>query len=354
MSKYTTNMCKGIAIILMYIHHLFYSWDTIEGYNIVFAPFSADRMIWIASICKVCVSIFVFLTGYGYVMSSKGAEEDIGEKNIKRFYRLMFGFWFIFILAQMTSFLGRSQVEVYGKDVFYVAYYFIIDALGMANFFGTPTFNDTWWYMPYAILLVFITPLLIKFIRTYGEVGIIIAVMLPNFMGFQTEKSFWRYLLALVLGIYCAEFNILQKSFNIFKKRRFLEFLIIMISSGLLILIRQRIGIYYITEPLLATVIIYIVYRYIGKIKGVRGVLDFIGKHSMNMFLLHTFIKAYYFGNFTYSFKYWWLIVFMLILSTLLISILIEFMKRCIKYNRLERYVAERSIRIIKALDWKY
>lgn len=44
----------------------------------------------------------------------------------------------------------------------------------------------------------------------------------------------------------------------------------------------------------------------------------------MNMFLTHSFVKAYFLNDFTYSFRYPELIILVLILDTLLISWLID------------------------------
>lgn len=357
MDKRTTNICKGIAIILMYFHHLYYSLDTIQQYEIFYSPFTMNTIIWIAEVCKVCVSIFVFLTGYGYVMSGKSGKEDIKTKSVRRCFRLMFGFWFIFIVAQLTSGLGRSRIEVYGEDLFQRIFCFIIDGLGLANCFGTPTFNATWWYVPYAILLIFVTPFIIKVVQKYGWISIIVAIMLPKFLlgGDSVEITFWRYLLALVLGIYCAEFSVFQRISAFVKKKKLIvpELMILSIGGIILCVIRQKIGMYYVVEPILAMVVCYISYRYISRIRGLRAGLSFLGKHSMNLFLMHTFIKAYYFADFTYSFRYWWLILLVLIADTLAISILIEYLKKLIRYNRAEKMANEKVLKILSFIEYK-
>lgn len=159
MGKEYTYICKGIALLMMYFHHLFYSYESFEGYGINFFPLTGEIVIHIAWICKACVAIFVFLTGYGY---AKGNSEDNYVKNtIRRYFKLMFGFWFIYILAIITSFLGRTPVEVYGKDMKSI-FYALLDFMGMAFFTETPTYNATWWYMSLAVLFILITPLILK------------------------------------------------------------------------------------------------------------------------------------------------------------------------------------------------
>lgn len=60
-----TNYCKGIAIIFMVIHHLFWNVPNI-GYMV--GDMALSQRIGI--IGKVCVSIFLFLSGIGLYKSS--------------------------------------------------------------------------------------------------------------------------------------------------------------------------------------------------------------------------------------------------------------------------------------------
>ena len=65
------------------------------------------------------------------------------------------------------------------------------------------------------------------------------------------------------------------------------------------------------------------------------AILAFIGKHSMNMYLTHTFICSYFFHDFIYGFKYPVLIFIMLFSMSLLLSILVEYVKKSIGFYRL-------------------
>lgn len=79
-----------------------------------------------------------------------------------------------------------------------------------------------------------------------------------------------------------------------------------------------------IIDPYLALVICVISYLCFSNIKIVSDFLDVIGKHSMNMFLTHSFVMAYFLNNFTYSFKWPELILLVLLIDTLIISYIIE------------------------------
>ena len=87
---------------------------------------------------------------------------------------------------------------------------------------------------------------------------------------------------------------------------------------------------------------IFLVYLYIVKIPVLRGVLSFLGKYSMNVFLLHTFYRSYYLNDFIYSFKYASLIVFVLLALSLATSIVIEFIKQKTGFNRIVKKICAR------------
>ena len=55
----------------------------------------------------------------------------------------------------------------------------------------------------------------------------------------------------------------------------------------------------------------------------------------MNMFLTHTMIRGYWYHDFTYSFNSAWLDTLVLLVITVIVSIVIENVKRMCGYNRL-------------------
>jgi peptidoglycan/LPS O-acetylase OafA/YrhL len=75
--------------------------------------------------------------------------------------------------------------------------------------------------------------------------------------------------------------------------------------------------------------------EFITYIPRVRNFLIFLGKHSMNIYLVHTFIRAYYFRDFLYSFRYAPIIVVLLMGISVAISIVIEALKKLIRYDTL-------------------
>lgn len=56
----------------------------------------------------------------------------------------------------------------------------------------------------------------------------------------------------------------------------------------------------------------------------VSKILEYVDKHSMNIFLVHTLIFEYYFQEQIYSLKHWGIILFVVFIISLSVSIVIE------------------------------
>lgn len=63
---------------------------------------------------------------------------------------------------------------------------------------------------------------------------------------------------------------------------------------------------HYALQPLIS---IFYCRKYIIRIPVINKILEFSGRHSMNIFLVHTFFRYIFFRDFIYGFKYFWLIV---------------------------------------------
>lgn len=74
----------------------------------------------------------------------------------------MSGFWFIYVLfVSLGFYFGRNPIEIYESNIFYG----LIDFMGLASVFHTPTMNATWWFMGLIIILYLVYPLLHKLLK---------------------------------------------------------------------------------------------------------------------------------------------------------------------------------------------
>ena len=356
-TKEHTMQMKGIAIIILLFHHCFLNaqrWATVpyeklattKGwgyYPISFAPFSSHTIQYLASFSKICVAMFVFMTGYGMWVSYESQKKKTTMSNYikKRMVTLMTGFLIIFVVTEILAIPTGRFIEVYGHD-FRSVVYMIIDALGLAKLLGTPLFCLTWWYMSLAIVLIMIFPFVHSIMEKYQWVVVVASIIVPRACGFGQSTDLFRYLLAYTLGMYFAQHDLLARIKEKFMEQnvagKLLSLIVSLIGLAVIIKCRQNawIGWKYLDfwDGFAAMYVIVISYIYILNGKWIVKGLGFLGKHSMNIFLIHSFYRDVFFHEFTYSFYYAWLDYIVLMAISLVTSIVLEWFNKLIRYEK--------------------
>ena len=356
-TKEHTMQMKGIAIIILLFHHCFLNtqrWATVpyeklattKGwgyYPISFAPFSSHTIQYLASFSKICVAMFVFMTGYGMWVSYESQKKKTTMSNYikKRMVTLMTGFLIIFVVTEILAIPTGRFIEVYGHD-FRSVVYMIIDALGLAKLLGTPLFCLTWWYMSLAIVLIMIFPFVHSIMEKYQWIVVVASIIVPRACGFGQSTDLFRYLLAYTLGMYFAQHDLLARIKEKFMEQnvagKLLSLIVSLIGLAVIIKCRQNawIGWKYLDfwDGFAAMYMIVISYIYILNGKWIVKGLGFLGKHSMNIFLIHSFYRDVFFHEFTYSFYYAWLDYIVLMAISLVTSIVLEWFKKLIRYEK--------------------
>lgn len=361
-TKEHTMQMKGIAIIILLFHHCFLNaqrWATVQYeklattkgwgyYPISFAPFSSHTIQYLASFSKICVAMFVFMTGYGMWVSYESQKKKTTMSNYikKRMVTLMTGFLIIFVVTEVLAIPTGRFIEVYGHD-FRSVVYMIIDALGLAKLLGTPLFCLTWWYMSLAIVLIMIFPFVHSIMEKYQWVVVVASIIVPRACGFGQSTDLFRYLLAYTLGMYFAQHDLLARIKEKFMEQnvegKLLSLIVSLIGLAVIIKCRQNawIGWKYLDfwDGFAAMYVIIISYIYILNGKWIVKGLGFLGKHSMNIFLIHSFYRDVFFHEFTYSFYYAWLDYIVLMAISLVTSIVLEWFKKLIRYEKFIEWV---------------
>ena len=70
-TKTDTRKVKGMAIIMMVLHHSFMMPERYKGMNVIFTPFAEEQFNWICWSFKICVAVFTFLSAFGITLSYK-------------------------------------------------------------------------------------------------------------------------------------------------------------------------------------------------------------------------------------------------------------------------------------------
>lgn len=342
-SRKHSTITKGILILLMLAHHAF-SPDMMSLHQVktlIRNPVLAAQII---TFFKICVAGFSFLTAYGITKTLKSQNPQTAAEGMsavaRRLLKLESTVIVIYVIAVLYRqfVIGESVALFYAEadmDPAHILLSMCIDGLGLATYMGIVPLNVTWWYLSYAILLIAVMPLVYRAYEKYRYLLLPAACMLslaiPNM-----RVEFWCYLPTVFLGCAFACEDWFEKlrdwhsGNKIVKTGKFIACLSLLYLSYLLSKYTALEFSY-----LLVFTIPYMVYEFIAFIPGLNLCLEFLGKHSANIFLIHTFIYYYFYPDLIYPFGSTWTILPVLLLLSLGVSVLIELLKKYTGYNRL-------------------
>ncbi len=339
-SKDVTLTAKGIAIILMLFHHLFYDApDLCETYAVAPFPFSMHIINKLGYFAKICVSIFVFLTGYGITINlTRRSMKERERYTVSRFLKLESGVLFIYILTFLSALILKPSLitQYFEEGRMKGILLIIIDATGLANFFNTQMINRTWWYLSLAIPFIFLMPVAVKLYEYFGVCTVVLACMVTSF-GLDPKRAFCVYLPSLFFGIALAEGNILAKieSKCITLQKKLIYLCACIAGLGIFSIINIRFSFYPWTIAFISFFFVLTLYILIDLIKIRLRLLKLIGKYSMTIFLTHTLIYRHYFTKFIYAPKYWFLILLLLCAVSLATAIVIELLRKLVHWDQI-------------------
>ncbi len=345
-TKEHTNIAKGFAIILLLIYHLFSNINDVIVMEVNYAPLNEKTFLTIAGFGHVCVSIFVFLTSYG-IAKGLYSQKDINIKDayrqaLKRFFKLMLNFFVLYVsvlIIMYPYFDLRAQYGWGGQGLLRM----VIDAIGLHSIFGVAPLNVSWWYMEVAYLLIFLVPLFALLTQKVGYYIILFAYITP--LVFNMNFNIERFLLVAVVGVCAAKGEWLDKIMQ-WKLNAVLKWILGIVGLVLCVFVRQKEivqeSFICIADAFIAFFVVCMTTVTIASVPGIKKVFAFLGRHSMNIYLVHTFFYMNIWRKETYQFKYAIVILIVLLAVTLLYSIVLEGLKKLGKF--LYRKIKEKRI----------
>ena len=209
LSKNDTNVLKGLAILLLLIHHLFYSnnglYDDIRLFG--------DRFMVqeIGLISKVCVALFVMLSGYGLAIGAEktGGVQDLKGFYLRRFKKLFLNYWLIWAIFVPVSIFafGYTFTDAYKYDV---PQQLVLDILGLHDiFYQYPMmcYNPTWWFYSCIILLYLLFPFFYRWMKK-DPLSVLLISIVISFLPIPQLLVIQFNILAFVIGLMIVSYKI--------------------------------------------------------------------------------------------------------------------------------------------------
>lgn len=327
---------KGFAICGMLCLHLFFCPNPL---NIEFSSFTR----YVGLIGDFCVSAFLFASGYGLTITFSKLEKnrEVSNKDtfifiIKRILKFYFNYWPIFIFAIIVGVfifdipinhgLPRNELKL-----------LIFNFLGLS---GHSSYNASWWFNTLILQLYLIFPILYYSIKKQPLLSFITLLLINSFNIDFFNVNAGIYLLIFGIGIILSMYG--KNINNFFKDKPYFKnyaISVIFIIIPLFILPLKASPAIYATGikwyAMFTLGISLLIGLFVNKIKILNIIFSFLGKHSANIYLIHTLLFYYWFPNFFYSIENPLIIFLLLISISLMFSILMEYIKDKIKYNKI-------------------
>ena len=309
-----TRVMKGIAIICMLMHHLWYFPNRLAGGSLkgLLTVFDVPSTTYLGLFGKICVPMFFFFGGYGIYKRYYGQKYDL----LGRLKKLYFIYWKVFLVFIPIGFLLFSSQDPYCADSFVYTRFDVFSARELiSNFLGfSSTYNREWWFLiSYAFALISF-PLIRAIIDRYSarmNVFIVIVVSLLFVNVFPSLKnvavlgnnrmyvSFFcqvaPYATCFWMGAVVARNGLLSRLCESAKNNGILNPITDIAAWMVVIFLRQsQLGeifdIFYIPVLTVATMDL------LNRVKIFKKGLELFGRQSTSMWLIHPFL-CYYFGD---------------------------------------------------------
>ena len=344
-AKDDTWAVKGVAIIFLVCLQCV-SRTRIQGLDVTFWPLKDKAASWYMGLTAQCVGMFEFLSVYGMTLSFKKKYPDFSFTGkeafadiVRRYIGLVFKFFIPFwVCFAVTYGMGVHRYQNgFWKNILSM----ILDILCLGNIFGTQMMVPTWWFLSLEVLLIVILPLVLVFYKKYSWLMVgMIAIIGTMHSGELTDGLMTKFLFVIPLAVCLADRHIFErlKAIVIIKNTVLNKIFKTCLAFGIIYCMCSLRGFKeahfeFILLGFIPTALIYFFYEFIIDVPVLRKVLIVLGKHSANIFYIHSFVRGIWLKDVTYSFHSAWMIVGFVLGVTLLISVAIEILSSVTGYN---------------------
>ena len=263
---------------------------------------------------------------------------------IRRFMKFYSGYWVILAICLPIGILLFDRPLTDSTSVVESAKIWIREIFA---FSGHRSYNATWWFNALILSFYLLFPILYYGVKYSPILTLVISYILRHSVIMKISMDMGYYMFIFVVGIVLAvHYKSIQRYINLLPK--WILWIVCVgsiIGSSLSLLYKDNDSIFYNGLTLFALLtlgLVLLIVLGIRKMKFVSGFFTALGKHSANIYLMHTLIFYYWFPNFFYSLKYPILIFSVLMVICFGISWVLEKAKDIVWYNKLTNMIIER------------
>lgn len=354
-TKANTTAVKGIAIMFLITYHCFSMKNRMYGFPVSFWPLSETTAMAISSAMVQCVGIFAFLSVYGLTLSMKAQYQDYEFSGhqatlfvLKRYIKLVLSFALPFVFCMAVTYLMHTSR--YSGGFFVKLLNAGTDFLGVSHLFGMQMQVNTWWYLSLEVILIFSIPFLVRFYKKYGWLMVFMCLIVGSFM-LEKHVHLTKYLFTAPIAVCFADQHVLErlKAFRIGPNVIVSKILKFILSTGALYILCKLFNMSwgiqhfeFALNGIIPALFIYWAYEFVIEIPGICQLLCFLGKHSANIFYIHTFIRAIWLRDMAYSLGHAAIIWLFILGVSLAISICLGIVAKVIHFDKISAGIVNR------------
>lgn len=295
-SKEHTEIIKGVAIILMLMHHFFgFPEWYVEGVSYIGIPFRGNTLEYaIGQFGHICVALFAFITGYGMYFSYRSG--NILKKTVKKGVSFLLGYWLVLFLVAIpvNLLLGKTDITFslilrnlfsYENSLVSFAWYvrFYIEILITLPLFYRMLTKSAWLTIPLFLGIPVLLNCILSRVPYYNA-------LVGQILYFSGEYFLW--ITTTLMGLCFARYKLFEKMGKLFSGLKKLEYPICFVLMLVLIYLRtykaNTIGGIFSFDCIYAPIFIFLTAKIMGLIPDVGKFFKFMGLYSMNIWFLHS------------------------------------------------------------------
>lgn len=304
LTKKESLQMKGAAILIMIFLHLFINPSNVALCQNYFFWRGEPVVSQLAKFTGICVSLYLFLSGYGlYIIYRRNSN----IRPWKRILKLYLNFWIVFVIfIPLAAYLYPDRYP--GNWMV-----FLNNVTGWHT-----TYNGEWWFLFPYILLLLSAKWIFRVINNLNFMQLVLLVggiFIVSYLGIWLNRPYLyshqlaympilyvNTLSSFAIGAIFVKYDISEQLRKKIPIHSIYSNLLIILIFIFLLFVRA-------ISPVNIVNIIYLVlfvswFIIIKKARWISWCLERLGEQSTNMWLVHTFFCYYLFHDWIYSFRY--------------------------------------------------
>jgi len=330
LSKSDTTGIKGIAILFMLWHHLFL-------HSTEYGALTQS----LAIVFKVCVALFLFVSGYGLTKQYSSLKMRNVQTTIKfllrRFINFFLPFWFCFILVVVIGNLcGYTFYDAY-PETRNTLKCVILDFFGQM---GYDSYLKPWWFNKMIIQLYLVFPFLsLLLYNRYSVILGLVAIVLVQLLAQRIPSNVFFLveggLPAFYLGMLASRYQVVPEM-NTRTVRISIGFVAILLGALLSVLLLRYVKSPYPAVLVRAFLAVCLVVAFKSFENDGFRFLGFVGKYASIMYLTHVLLIILL-RKFVYYPSSSVLVFLLFTMACLAVAMAIDWLERILRYDKLRQ-----------------